>query len=63
MLWVVTPEGWGSLHFRLKRLSRVGPQACNASTWEAKTEDQESKVGLSYSAFLRPAYPVTMAII
>lgn len=36
-LWVVTPEGWGSLHFRLKSLSRVGLQACNASTWGAVT--------------------------
>lgn len=31
MLWVVTPEGRGSVHFRLKRLSRIGQQACNAS--------------------------------
>lgn len=31
VLWVVTPEGWGSVHFRLKRLSRIEQQACNAS--------------------------------
>lgn len=36
-LWVVTPEGWGSLHFRLKSLSRVRLQASNASTWKAVT--------------------------
>lgn len=63
MLWVVTPEGRGSVHFGLKRLSRIGQQACNASTWEAEMEDQEFKAISSYLAILRQAYPVTMAIL
>lgn len=59
----VTPEGWDSLPFRLKRLPSVGLQACNASPWEAETEDQGFKATLSYLAILRLAHPVTMAIL